>query len=160
MAVEKAGAPMVVANGYNGQVELWINSVRITRKGFVAWGTNRAEKEIPLANIATVEFHPCTFLSWGYIQFIFPGGQQTKAARFGLDRGITDENKVLFSKGQQPNFERFRDALQMELIRSVAGKNSTEVPSKFDELEKLANLRNKGILTEEEFQREKRKLLE
>ena len=93
-------------------------------------------------------------LTNGYIQFAFMGGQEAKR---GFWQGIWDENTVLFNAKQQIDFEHIRD----EVEKRIQAENvPTSASSDADELSKLAALRDKGILTEEEFQQRKKQILD
>ena len=74
-----------------------------------------------------------------------------------------DVNAVLFDKKQQPQFEALRAAVELRIanIRAAANSRNTSVVglSVADELSKLAALKEKGILSENEFQAQKDILL-
>ena len=92
-------------------------------------------------------------LTNGYIQFAFVGGSESKG---GLFQGVRDENTVIFKASQQKDFEKLRD----ELTQRIASRSTVASPlSSGDEIEKLVSLRDRGILTEKEFQAQKRKVL-
>ena len=149
---------LMKAVGHNGQLELTESVVRIKRKGFLAFMTQglKGDKEIAISQISSIQFKKANVLVNGYIQLAFVGGQEAKG---GIFQGVSDENTVMFRISQQPAFEAFRDELQ----RRVGWSNSTAQPgsssSALDELEKLASLRDKGIVSEGEFQQKKKKLL-
>ena len=69
---------------------------------------------------------------------------------------LKDENSVVFKESQPAAFEAIRDAIyedggsELQPSQSSAGLN---------DLEQLAALRDKGILTEEEFTAKKRQIL-
>jgi len=111
----------------------------------------KGEKDIQLAAISSIQFKNAGRLTSGYIQFAFMGGQESKA---GLLLAAADENTVMFRRSQQPAFEALREAVQLRLAPSENTGGSVA-----DEIEKLAALRERGILTEDEFQAKKAQML-
>jgi len=146
------------AVGVNGQIELTPSRVCIKRKGILGFATQgqKGEKEILISEITSVQFKKAG-LARGYIQFAFSGGLEAKR---GIFEGVHDENTVLFKLSQQPAFESLKRSLD-DLMDKAKRPQATRQPtmSPLDELEKLASLRDKGIVSEEEFQAKKRQLL-
>ncbi|MHC5826238.1 MAG: SHOCT domain-containing protein, partial [Nostoc sp.] len=70
-----------------------------------------------------------------------------------------DENTVVFTSAEQDKFEKLKHRIEQKMISNRTGIQQLSTSSNFDDLEKLANLRDKGIITEEEFQVKKRQLL-
>jgi hypothetical protein len=143
------------AIGHNGQLELTETVVRIKRNGVLAFISQglKGDKEILVSHISSIQFKKANAFINGYIQFAFVGGQEAKG---GIFQGAQDENSVMFRVSQQPAFEAFRDELQR---RISSGVPRSAQPSPMDELEKLASLRDKGIVSEDEFQKKKKELL-
>ena len=145
------------ANGHNGQLELTESVLRIKRNGILAFMTQgmKGDKEILISHVSSIQFKKANAFLNGYIQFAFVGGHEAKG---GIFQGVQDENSVMFRVGQQPAFEALRDELQRRISspKEHGGKES----SPLDELEKLASLRDKGIVSEDEFQKKKRELLD
>lgn len=144
------------AKGHNGQLEMTQSLIRIKRKGALAFLSQglKGDKEILISQISSIQFKKAgTFGFNGYIQFAFVGGQEAKG---GIFQGTQDENTVMFRVSQQQAFEAFRDELLKRITRM---KSSAKEPSGLEELEKLASLRDKGIVSEEEFQQKKKKIL-
>ena len=111
----------------------------ITRSGVIA----KHSKEIPLETINDVTF-----------------GQRI------LERMLGAGDLVIESAGEsgQNRFTDIRhpEAVQLEIYRAAEarkGLGRPGGPSLADELAKLADLRDRGVLTDEEFQERKRKLL-
>ena len=143
------------AHGLNGQLEFTDSVVRIKRKGAWAFVTQglKGDKEILISQISSIQFKKASALVNGYIQFAFVGGHEAKG---GLLQGTSDENTVLFRVSRQPAFEAFRDALQKRM-NALSAKETQ--PSGLDDLEKLASLRDKGIISDIEFQKKKQQIL-
>jgi len=122
--------------------------------GFLTQGL-KGDKDILIGQISSVQYKDAGVLVNGYIQFAFVGGQEAKGGAF---QAASDENTVMFTRHQQPEFDRFRTVLQSKM--SQARQPVAQLASTADELEKLAILRDRGILTEAEFQAKKRQLLD
>jgi membrane protein YdbS with pleckstrin-like domain len=112
----------------------------ITRSGVIA----KRSKEIPLETINDVTFSQSV-----------------------LERLIRAGDLVIESAGEsgQNRFTDIRnpERCQLEIYRAAEarkGLGRPGGPSLADELAKLADLRDRGVLTEQEFQERKRKLLE
>jgi hypothetical protein len=133
-------------------------TVIIRHTGFInqlAKGGMQGEKRIPIKSILSVQFKQASDITAGYIQFETAGGSQA-AARGGVFEGAGDENTVLFSKAEAPQFEAFRNRVY-ELINSSPA--SSGGPSQADELAKFAKLKDEGVITEEEFSQKKKQIL-
>jgi len=141
--------------GLNGQLEMTESVIRIKRKGAMALLTQglKGNKEILISQISSIQFKKASSFFRGFIQFAFVGGQEAKG---GIFQATQDENTVMFRVSQQPAFEAFRDELQKRITGMKPGGKQT---SGLDELEKLASLRDRGIVSEEEFQKKKKQIL-
>ena len=141
--------------GANGQIELTDTVLRISRKGALAFFTQgmKGDKEILIGQISSVQFKNATVWTRGYIQVAFLGGQEAKG---GLRQAVSDENTVLFNEADQKDFEKLRDEIMARIALRMQGGASVSTSS---ELEKIAELRDRGVLTEKEFTAQKRKLL-
>jgi hypothetical protein len=144
--------------GHNGQVELTADSLTIHRRGVLGFLTQglKGEKRIPYVSISAVQFKKAGLLN-GYIQFSILGGIE---ARGGAFDAATDENSIMFRSSQNADFARLRD----EIERRVAAAKASTAPmagaaSTAEQLSKLAELLEKGLLTQAEFMAEKVKLL-
>jgi hypothetical protein len=148
---------LIKVQGHNGQLEMSNSMLRILRKGFLAFMTQglKGDKEILLSQITSVQFKNANMLTNGYLQIAFVGGQEAKG---GLLQGTKDENTVIFRAGQQKDFETFKDELQRRIAASRSSP-SVATLSPLDKLEKLAALRDKGIVSQEEFEQKKKVLL-
>jgi len=112
----------------------------ITRSGVIA----KHSKEIPLETINDVTFRQ------GILERMIGAGDIIIESA-----GESGQNR--FSEIRRP------ESVQLEIYRASEarkGLGRPGGPSIADELAKLADLRDKGVLTEEEFQSRKRKLLE
>lgn len=84
------------AKGINGQLELYQDTLAIERKGFAAKGKG-GYREIPLRQIASIEFKDAGRLTAGHIQFVL-GGQEAVS---GHRQVSNDPNTVMFNYGKR-----------------------------------------------------------
>lgn len=133
--------PLAAAPAVRWRFTLFVltNERVITRSGVIA----KRSKEIPLETINDVTF-----------------GQRI------IERMIGAGDLIVESAGEsgQNRFTDIRhpEAVQLEIYRAAEARKGIGRPggpSLGDELSKLADLRDRGVLTEEEFQERKRKLL-
>ncbi|RKN31198.1 DUF4429 domain-containing protein [Micromonospora musae] len=152
---------MVSANGYTGQVHFDGTYITITRKGFMARHfVGKGEKRIPLGSVASVQWKPAGLVN-GFIQFEIPGQGGTRSA-FGRQTSdaARDENSVVSTARQMPEFERVRWVIgQATALRHNAPTQVRAPVSVADELAKLAALRDHGLLSPQEFEQQKARLL-
>lgn len=155
--VPQAHADGVVlsAKGVNGQIDLFRDKIVIRRKGFRAFMTQglKGEKDIYLSRISSVQYKKPGLVTNGYLQFTFSGGKETKGGLFDATR---DENTVMFTKAQQAAFGALKERIETGLNTPAAQPVTS---SGLDDLEKLASLRDKGIITAEDFETKKRQIL-
>jgi hypothetical protein len=150
---------LLMAHGVNGQVTLFNNKIRIDRKGVLSFLTQglKGEKEIFLTSITSIQFKQPGAFTNGYIQFGILGGVENRG---GLFDATKDENTVMFNAAHLSEFSTLQKTVeQMIHQRANASNTPMRALSSLDELEKLASLRDKGIITEEEFMAKKKQLL-
>jgi len=143
------------AKGVGGQLQLLEDKIRIKRKGassFMLHGL-KGDKEIFLTQISSIQFRKAGPFVNGYIQFAFLGGQETKG---GIFQATQDENTIVFRKNWQSDFEEIKSMIEMKMKEL---KTKKTVGSDISDLEKLAELKKKGIISEEEFKAKKRQIL-
>lgn len=150
---------LLEATGINGKVLLFRDVVRIKRIGIGSFlsGASKIEKDILISQIVSMQFKKAGLLNNGYIEFILMHNHERHDK--DSDYEIYD-SIVTFRPGQQRAFEAFREALEAKLTGSAG---ITRLPSAattdLDELDKLASLRDRGVITEDEFNRKKKHLL-
>ncbi|MYC29708.1 MAG: hypothetical protein F4X65_06420 [Chloroflexi bacterium] len=151
------------ARGMNGQVALLEDRVRLERKGRWAFVTHgvRGAREILISEISSVEYRDAGSLVNGYILFIFRGGRDSRSSILGDDAIGHNENAVVFERKSQPAFDTLREMLNHRLdeYRQPQQVVVSAPQSSFDELKKLGDLREAGLISEDEFEREKGRLL-
>jgi hypothetical protein len=158
--------------GKNGQIALYDDKLVIKRAGVLSLATQglKGTKEIPLSQITAIQLKQCSKWAGGYLQLSIHGSTESKG---GLMSAIQDENSVLFGTSdpraifeatiiENINAEwiKLKEEIlrRAEIARKPLGAAQT-APSSLDEIEKLASLRQRGIITEDEFQAKKKQLL-
>ncbi|HVI98742.1 MAG TPA: SHOCT domain-containing protein [Sphingomonas sp.] len=110
----------------------------------------KGDKRIPFSSITAVQFRePGSWLA-GYIQFSIKGGCEWAGPV------NQDENALQFDSKDADDFRALRDFVQGKI--ATLDPNARPI-SMADELAKLAALRDQGILTDDEFARQKARLL-
>lgn len=157
--------PIMTVAGYSGTVEVYENRIRLVYNNGLMMMSIRgkwAPKDIFIRNISSVQVKEPSAIVAGFMQFSISGSMERRGG--GLWGGITDaqkdENSVCFRKPETANFLKVRDYLN-EKIATMSAPTATVVQqlSPADEIAKLADLKAKGILTEEEFAAKKSQLL-
>jgi hypothetical protein len=146
------------AEGVNANLLLLEDRVRIQRreeKTFLNQGF-KGQKDILFSQISSVYLKKATTLSNGYIHFSLLGRDESR----GPDP-TRDENTVMFRGARQPDFDKIKAAIEtkMAAARTTVTRPRLSTMSYIEELEQLAVLRNKGVITEEEFAAKKRQIL-
>ncbi|MGX7759526.1 DUF4429 domain-containing protein [Streptomyces angustmyceticus] len=154
---------MIEAKGHGGQVQFDGQYLTITRKGFLARATvGKGEKRLHISQITAVQWKPAGAFVNGFIQFTVPGGNERRSS-FGsqTSSAAQDENSIVFTKQQQSDFEKLRQALDQSIAVQHAPRMAVApgAASVADELTKLAALRDQGVLSPAEFERQKARLL-
>lgn len=148
---------MTELKGSNGAISFDGRTVSITRKGLGAafFGGNKGEKTIPLNSITSVQYKKSGMLV-GYIQLAVSGDSQ-RGGKSTTQSIQQDENAVCFYAKQNDAFKALADEINAALL--AKHEPVAAAPDLADQLQKLAGLRDQGILTEEEFAAKKADLL-
>lgn len=158
---------MFEVKGKSGQIQFDGQYVTITRKGFLARSlVGKGEKRLHISQIASVQWKPAGAVINGFIQFGMAGGVERRS-KFGSQTqdALKDENSVVFTKQQMPQFEELRKHLDDAIAQQHAPQQQVwqqqppAAPSVADELAKLGQLVQQGILTQAEFEQQKARLL-
>lgn len=138
--------------GSNGSVEVVGNSLTIRRKGIANVITQglQGDKTVPLTSITAVQFRSAGSMMAGMIQFTLMGGREFRG---GMLEATKDENAVLFDNTQEPAFRALRDHVQAVISGGGGRTQQHQIPvvSVGEELTKLADLLDRGVLTPDEF---------
>ena len=153
--------------GQNGKLIVYDDYLAISRDtfaGFISQGGSSGERRYFYKDISSIEYKKPTFLANGYFKILVTGSIETnsKVGIFSSTRSsMQDQNNVVlraFSKNIGDETDRIYSLVMQKLSESKKDK-VTDNSSKMDELKKLGELKASGVLTEEEFQKEKEKLL-
>mgnify|MGYP001128763149 CR=1 FL=1 len=145
-------------SGLNGQIKFDGQSVIISRKGFSGFVTQglKGSKEIPVKSIVSIQLKKGGALVNGYIQFATASGESSQ----GVNDAVSDENTVMYTSRFNHTFESLKNLISEAMHRSSQGSpTSAATASPAEQLTQLAALLEKGLLTAEEFQAQKQKLL-
>lgn len=114
----------------------------------------KGSKTIPFHSITAIQFKQA-WLSSGYLQFTIPGGNESRG---GVLDAVTDENTFLFDGAGNYRAETIKKYIETRM-REIRTPKSVASSSLSDELSKLADLKSQGILSDEEFQAAKKRLI-
>lgn len=150
------------AKGYMGGVVRFDGQfVEIQRKGLNRLTVGKGVKRIHISQISAVQLKPAGALVNGFIEFTLPGGNERRS-QFGSQTAsaVNHENSVIFTRKQQPAFDALRQAVEEAIahLHTPAGTQPADT-SATDQLRQLAELRDAGIITPEEFEAKKAELL-
>jgi hypothetical protein len=137
----------------------------IHREGWIA----KRSMEIPLEAINDVRFHQGVFERMiGAGDLIISSASEFGREVFGDIRNPEHVQKTIYQQGELNKDRMYRgvgrdSAPAVPAPPAASGVTTPAMPpasaSTTGELERLAELRNKGVLTEDEFQSQKRKIL-
>jgi hypothetical protein len=142
--------------GYNGRIAIDSKGITITRGigAFLLTGKIRGQKFIPFSSITGIQTKK-SGLTTGFVQFVTKGSSESKS---GLFDALKDENTVTFQNNDK--IEEIRLFIQNKISDNTPlDVKLSSNPSKFADLEKLAELRDKNIITLEEFETKKTQIL-
>lgn len=149
------------AQGIGGAVILDGEWITITRSDLDAL-PSKALKDgsgFTVHSIDGVQLKTAGALFNGYIRFAF---SHDGAYESGGRRSEGDEDTVMFTVLQQPAFLELRSAIEQarqRTKRAAAGQGTSEPRGTARDIETLAELLEKGIITETEFTDKKRRIL-
>ena len=156
VAAIKLGVGSIV-EGRRAFIDIEENGIKIRRaadiSNVILQGL-KGEKSISYRSISAVQLRMPDGYTAGYIQFSVLGGVESK---LGLFAATTDENTVVFTDGQSAGMLALRAYLNRRT--EIAHRQNGAASSVADELSKLAELRERGILTQDEFDQQKNVLL-
>ena len=128
----------------------------IHREGWIA----KHSMEIPLEAINDVRFAQGVFERIiGAGTLIVQSASESGREEFKAIRNPEDVQKTIYHQGEMNQQRMFRPAGAMPVAEPPRPPAPPLAPSTVTELERLADLRAKGVLTEAEFQAQKAKIL-
>ncbi len=149
--------------GNGGTIIVYEDRVMIKRSSFSALGMV-GDKTFPYSTLGSVIYRKPRWYSDGYIQFVSSGNTSNTHDNLQLDiKGVMevvkDPNMLLIS-GKAKESEEIYNLMMQKIgdynARNTGGQNAI---SDADELEKFATLKEKGVITEDEFEAKKKQIL-
>jgi hypothetical protein len=135
------------------------DKVTITPKGVLGFMTKglKGTKTIPFGSITGIQFKEAGAVFSGYIQFTIPGGNESKG---GVFSAASDENTFMFAEKKNNELAiKIKEYIESAVLKLRAPQHQTSASNLSDEIQKLARLKEQGILSDEEFQSAKKKLI-
>lgn len=148
----------MIVQASNGELEFRDGRVLIRKKGlrsFLVQGPG-GERSIPATSITAIQMKLGGLFLNGFIQFSYAGGKQFTGTMMDA---ASDPDAVVFGHGRNDEIQQFKALVESVMQSHNAASASTSTTSVSDELRKLAQLRDDGILTDAEFADAKQKLL-
>jgi hypothetical protein len=156
---EKRMSAIYTMKGVQDVLEVFEDRVTITPKGVLGFLNKgiKGTKEIPFVSIVAVQIKEAGAVFSGYLQFTIPGGNESRG---GIFAATEDENTFMFAHTKNNVLVReIKDYIDSAVRKSRAPQATAPTTSLSDELQKLANLKEQGVLSEGEFQAAKKRLI-
>ncbi|AQY22991.1 SHOCT domain-containing protein [Riemerella anatipestifer] len=154
--------------GQNGKLIVYSDGIVISREtfgGFISQGGASGERKYFYKGIDAIEYKKPSIWSNGYIKILTAGTIDTnaKVGLFGSSlKSAKDQNTLIlraWGKSFADETESVYNLIMKKISEAKQDTLNVSPSSKMDELKKLGDLKASGILTEEEFQREKERIL-
>lgn len=145
--------------GVNDLIEVYQDKITITPKGIMGFMNKglKGTKTIPYSSISAIQFKESGAVFSGYMQFTILGGNESTG---GIIAAARDENSFVFAgKKNNPLAAQIKNYIESKVQELKTPKAAQAQGSLPDELQKLATLRDSGVLSEEEFQAAKSRLI-
>ncbi len=157
-SAQTAGAPIGKLEGVQGRLLLYTDRVVITRKGLRAILTVglQGDKTIPLDSVSSIQLKPGGAFTRGYLRFGIFGGN---VAPGGLFAAVSDENSILFDQKFNAQAASVKEFVENWISRKHSTQRENSGASVADELRKLKSLMDDGIITADEFESQKKRLM-
>lgn len=147
-------------NGTKDELELDVDKVIIRKRGWAnAWASGmNGDRTILISSITAIQMLPGGKIRAGYILFSYAG---SKPFMGGLLKAASDPDTFLFMEelnGQVAEFKSKVERIMRDSKKAASSNNNSGTLT--DELRKLAEFKNQGILSEQEFEAAKKKLFD
>lgn len=145
--------------GVQDLLEVFEDRVTITPKGVLGFLNKgiKGTKEIPFTSIVAVQFKEAGAVFSGYFQFTIPGGNESRGGIFAATK---DENTFMFAHAKNNAMAKeIKEYINGAIRRSRTPQVAVPAINLSDELQKLVQLKKQGVLSEDEFQAAKKKLI-
>ncbi len=139
-------------------VKVYEDKIELSPKGLgkLNKGMFKGAKSIPFTAITAIQHKKVGRITSGYVQFTLAGGNESKG---GILDATKDENTFMYVTKHKKVVTEIIDFIEKRRAELSSPGASTTPLSMADELKKLADLKEQGILTDEEFDTQKAKLL-
>ena len=157
---QNTNTPVYRMDGLGSNLVVYPDKLEIVTaglSGFVLKGL-KGTKTIPFLSISGIQFKEAgTWSGAGYLQFTIPGGNES---RQGLFDATMDENTFMF-RSDNERATKIKNYIETRIreLRTPQPQQTQSAPSFSAELEKIAALHKQGILSDDEFQQAKSRLL-
>ena len=143
--------------GVAEELEAFEDKVTITPRGFLGLMSKglKGTKTILFSSISGIQYKEPGITN-GYLQFTIPGGNESRSGLFGA---ASDENTFMFSSEVNEMVLEVKDFIEQK-VKEARQPRERQAASAADEIRKLAELKDKGLLSDDEFARAKKKVLE
>ena len=145
--------------GVGGELEVFEDKLTIAPKGILGALNKglKGTKTIPFTSITAVQ-HKKAGLTSGYLQFTLPGGNESRG---GVLAAASDENTFMYSKAaDNARIEEVKSYIERRVQEFRSGSTLHSSDGIADQIAKLAKLKEQGLLTDDEFSKAKRRLIE
>ena len=132
----------------NSKLDVFEDKIVITALG-------RGSKTIGIRQITGIQFKQAKTLSPGFLHFNIPGGKEKTLSELGA---AYSENAVLFSKKENECAARVKEKIEALMSASQVSPAALQT-SGADEILKYKSLLEQGVITEAEFEQQKKKIL-
>jgi hypothetical protein len=151
--------PIKFLKGVNGQLSVYEDRIVISRKGALSKMTQgffKGDKTIYTYQITSIQVKKGGMVTNGYIQFSIGGGNESSK---GIIDATKDENTIMFNKKFNSLVYDIKEFIEVAMNNQRNPFPTNQSVSTADELIKLKSLLDDGILSQEEFDAQKKKLL-
>ena len=145
-----------ITNQWGSTLELYDDRVELTHTGLIMFGGARGKKTLFFNDFSSLELKEPGIIMQGYIQFNVPGHVHR------VDNPAFDEYSFAFTKKTRHEVAQF---YQMILDKKRESQNNSgsaviqQASSPIDEIKKLKELLDLGIISQEEFNSKKEILM-
>jgi hypothetical protein len=133
-------------------VTVWVEGDAILIKYSVMYYGFLGTKRVPVENIKAITWNEPGVWIAGWLELSILG---EKAPNPNASPNVQNQNRLKFGDADRDRFAALKDWIESKMVRPEAVAGSSVA----DEIEKLANLRDRGILSEAEFATQKARLL-
>lgn len=148
--------------GRKSNLTVYRDELKLTPSGVFGFMTQglAGEKTIPFDSIQAIQHKEGGTFTVGFLQFTIMGGREASGGVFNT---ANDENSFTWDGNSRPlNNElalKIRDYIKSRIKEIKGGSAQVQTESVAEQLIKLKSLLDSGVLTEDEFNDQKKKLL-